>query len=602
MVVKRVGEKISRLSTATVGYCILFGLLFWYLLYIYSLVPLDNVTMSGIGYRVFGTIKSLSMDLGLRISHVSYPYNQPLITGLPYLLPAALLAKVFNLNVFLASNIVIAGYLLISYVVFLLMLRQLTGNKLLSLLVPVVFYSMPIVVGNSSYGPMMVGFLLLPFYVGAFLYAVKLNHLGGYLLLLFVFAFALFMDGYSFVFIVFIAMTFTLAGRVFDFPGQYRVHFFRLLSAIVISIVLYKLYIPSIITANHMPLDFFRGQGVDLITMVVPQQRTFMLTHLLSYGASDNPLSFFTDGEMVYHSFFGFCFMLALGVVVSMTLRKKIAVDKGVVLLLVALIMGSLLFALGPSLKINDRNPEVEQRITFNSYLMSEEQATFTFPYQKLFVKLPAIKSMRATHRWLLVTYFTLLVLLSYLMAKAIDLSGDKKSGLLYPVLLLLMIVELMPNVAGSRAGIQANKESFEFTDRHIVKPLKQLLPKDSVVAFFSTENDYMANYICSNAAIKCLNVGGDKNILLAQKHWPMPFRAVREEKNLKENFHALLKYSGVDAVILPKFNLRWDSYSKQILGVDLEKYNRQYRTFKDTELFTLTDSDYFLILQLKEE
>jgi len=597
---KKLVHFIKNLSIKNISYVVIFSFAFLYILYLLSYFPFDNVSSSGIGYVVYGNIKSLSIDFSLPMSHTSYPVGGYRFSGVPYLMLAALIVKIFGASVFVAYNITGTVFIFFSYLSFIYIIKRFTSNLLLGLILPIVFYSMPIIVGKAGYGTMMAAFAMLPLYFAIITLHYEYDRHIYKIMTVTMFVFALFLDGYSFVFIVLMAGIYSIITFIFKLDLENFKKMIFLGMSIIFAFFLYKISLPSLGAFKPMPLDFFRGQGVDLITLFIPDTRIYWVTDFISYGTKYNPMEFFTDGEMVYHSFLGYSVIFAVIISSIVLFFKKNHFKKSFFITLLVMFMASFILSLGPSLKINETKSVSNEKLSFKSYLMAEDQATMTMPHAKLFTKIPAINNMRAVHRWLLISKFSILLILSYLLSNLIKIYDNRWIKFAVYLLVILMIIEFAPNFKRKSLKFALNAKSFEFVDSKIVSKLKEQIPKKSVVAIYSSQNDYMANYICAESDIKCLNTGGDKNILLARKFWPKTFRMMRKNIDVLNNAYNTLKHSDVKYLILPKFNLRWDSYRNEISSVNLEEYSKRYSEFLRDKRFDYKNEEYYILLKLK--
>jgi hypothetical protein len=78
------------------------------------------------------------------------------------------------------------------------------------------------------------------------------------------------------------------------------------------------------------------------------------------------------------------------------------------------------------------------------------------------------------------------------------------------------------------------------------------------------SRNDYMASYIATGAHVRMYNVGGDKALALARPTWPESvselFLVEDDPPAFTELTYAVLTEGLVDAVIVPRFDLRWSA------------------------------------------
>jgi hypothetical protein len=325
--------------------------------------------------------------------------------------------------------------------------------------------------------------------------------------------------------------------------------------------VAYKLYIPGGADFDVMPLDFLRGQGIDLIAFFARPTRLFWLD--LPWGVRDlDPSKFFSGGQSVKHSYLGIGLIVGMGVFFFCT--RFWSSPRLMALPLIAVC--ALLLSLGPSLKANSqRNSEIADPRDVHNQLMPPEFAVAEMPYAFVYRVMP-IKYMRSVGRW------HLLSMLCAVAMAAIGLSCISRKNTASAVVATLLVawiaLEYAPDYAARAAGAAKAKASFKRFNSTAVAELNDLLKPSERVVFLgkgNIKNEYMSLYLCAQVGCRTFNAPGDKSLEIARRSWPQPLqkalnrrRPVEEQAALLAN---LLRSNLVDAVVLANFDLRWDSY-----------------------------------------
>jgi len=88
-----------------------------------------------------------------------------------------------------------------------------------------------------------------------------------------------------------------------------------------------------------------------------------------------------------------------------------------------------------------------------------------------------------------------------------------------------------------------------------------------SALLFLPWGDDFLVNLIASRLGIISLNIGGDKNVEVARKSWPVvmsQFKMGEVDAGFRHRVITLLDSKEVDAVIFPYIDLlvsgRWDT------------------------------------------
>jgi hypothetical protein len=439
--------------------------------------------------------------------------------------------------------------------------RMLGASAAQAPLFSLIFLTLPVVWWHATYSMLSFGFALLPLYL---LTAYKLIYLfeqpdrlgkrflisGGCFVL--VSLLAIFMDGYTCV------MFFT-ASSIIYLAALIRKDLPRIRQIVVIAPVLalaaitagfvYTHYIgkPSF---RHMPMDFFRGWGVDIVMMLIPSREVSWLMDLLHLSVPRSEEKFFGDGSVWMTTF---CApLLIVGLISLIYVRRN-----RYALSLVLIALFGFYFSLGPSLKINSLRPPKYPITGQERALMPEHLAIGATGNGFLYEHLPGMKSMRSTYRWSGLLFLGLFGL-TVLWLK--QLEAEKRRHLAYAIPILLILVNL-PNLPDRLDASVTFRNELARLDADL-KPMSDLIGRDRRAVFYPQGNDFMVNYLSARGNFYTYNIGGDKNVDLASESWfasihdffsePIEEFAVNGDQRIAE----VLNSGDTDCVVLPLFDM----------------------------------------------
>ena len=460
--------------------------------------------------------------------------------------------------------------------------------------------SLPIVWGHTGYSALAIGIGLLPFYFWTSLelfevenFSPKEPDIGYKYIPIYLFATltSVFMDGYSFMMFA-VASSFLGFYKLIVFAKRYRQFFIKRLGihflCFAIAYALYALYIGQA-QFGSAPLDFFRGWGVDLAFLTIPTERIHWLWDFLGVSrprvTSDN----FGDSS-VWKTTYSLP-LIILGCVAWWRTRKN---SKLATIFLITALFG-LYMALGPALKVNSVRPESM------SQMMPAEFGILPTGNGLLSSSLPGFRNMRAAYRW------TALACLGFWLLAGLLLANEKNQSKRRLILSLcvLLIVSNLPNLEKQFSEKHRSRQKFLDIDQTIISDIDNHSKDGEVLAFLPYGNDFFVNYIASETHTISYNIGGDKNLHEARKHWPevmsgFEMNAITDE--FTDRLVALLATGEADAVVLPYIDLlkaphAWPTQS------ELEEQIRQLvGHLNDYDFLSLEDSEYYTIVRLAEE
>ena len=551
-------------STGVRALCLLLALPVLLLAPLYKIWPLDHLMSLALMLPGLGAIECLAETGALLYCPLTSLGEQHALTyGLPMVEVAALVRRFFPVELIAAWNLTALLVLFLAGLGAQAFFRQLGVDKWLAVPASMLFLMLPIVYAKSSYPLMLWGFALLPTWLWAQLAAWHWrSRFLAFLGLSLTLTVALFQEPYSFV----MALTFggwlTIARLVTAQRETLLDRSLRALSwvgAALLAVTLYRHYIPGGADYVVMPLDYFRGQGVDLLALMARNPDLFALGPLWGVG-NLSPSLYFTDGEMTAHSYLGVA--LAIGLIAFViTVRPWRRVRH---LVLLVAVVAAFVMALGPSLKIQSTAADrsAGDPVTFGTYLMPPEAAVTGLPHARIY-EVPPFSNMRSVSRWYLLVAAGLVAMLS-LVVQHLFRRGLAGAGAAV-VLVLWTGVEYWPNFIQQRALGAAFGELYKDLDESLVGELDALLRPGERVVFISGErysNEYFSTWLCARVGCRTYNVSGDKPRRISIARWPEAMRQRLTRPASAEARAELLDLGHFEVLIVPHFDMRWDSYT----------------------------------------
>jgi hypothetical protein len=441
--------------------------------------------------------------------------------------------------------------------------RLLGLPRTLAMLAAVLWMSMPVVRVHAGYSMVGLGIGLLPFYFLAALTlfsrharssAPRPVHCAFHVAAAVI---AVFMDGYSFMMFAAgstLLWAYLLVTRAE--PARNLIGICLPVHALGLGLA-YFLYTAYLGHAefSREPMDFFRGWGLDLAFIAIPTQGQHWLFDILGLSVQRSEERYFGDPS-VWTSSFSLP-ILAAGLVGWRRMRHRSALASGLLLLALA----GLYMALGPSLKINATKPEPAPQVR----LMPAESAIMPTGNAWISAHLPGFSAMRASYRWAALGIFGCWALAA-LLAAGIAARRWRYAAVLLAGLTLLNL----PHLADSWAKHTQHRRMFLAIDRELVAGLREALHPDEHVAFIPYRNDFIINYLAPRLGIRAYNIGGDKNLHAAQKHWPPALLEFNRELDGSEGdaIAGFLLDGHADAVVIPYFHTLWAAHAWPCLSM----------------------------------
>jgi hypothetical protein len=506
---------------------------------------------------------------------LAYPADFIVTGGFPQKWAIAILQYTAGMSALTAFRFTVAAVIVSALIGTRALFVRIVGRHWAAWVGACLYLISPIVLGEAAYASLQLGFMLVPCYLLAdhtFLACLRRRRwpaaaaAAGMVVALRVSA--ILTDPYSFVMSLVLIGVMYLAWLVRRIRERAAGSVGVAVGVAAVSLVTAYLVYTRLVGASsftRMPMDFFRGQGVDLYVQVVPPANLWFADllglhhHLTAYQA-------YSDGPNITQVFLGWV-LLATAVAGAVVLVRRGRWRRPVVVGLLGAGAVGFVLALGPSLRVADfRAGRGAAGIPgFNDYLMPAADATAPTGLAWIYRHVPGIDMMRALYRWELLPKLALIAL----AVVAITALARRGRTVLAVAVAVLLVVEAMPNlIATHRAGVRqlatVAQVDLDVTDplASALRPGERVLMVNPVPGQTGT-NAYLANWLCPQLHVRCYNVGGDKAGELARPMQPPAVTdAIGRPKDLQADIDALFAAGQVDAVVLIYFDLRAGAYS----------------------------------------
>ncbi len=534
----------------------------------HGLVPGYFFPTLGAALTIMGQAQSLALgSLWSYPAHSGYPLGAPVVLDLPLIYLQAILMRLTTLSALDAFLFAHCFFLILAFFGARELFKQFGIQPYLASLGAALYLTSIFVLGHQGLSPLMLGFALLPLTVLLDKFVRDAFTSSAYskqrMLMLATVSVAwrvvlLFLDGYTFV----ISAAFAFA-LFFSAALQWRRRrdsLFRIITyaavlglSFAVSYALYKAYIPSGATYTTMNADFFRAQGVDLATLVLPFNKASQLSSLLGWRWQYQGRQFYGDGSNAFCNYTGIALILAIpgGIHVWRHNRSLLPVVFAAVFCLV--------LSIGPSLKVFTLR-EIsgpKEQIKASDYFMSPDKPVLNLHTDSFYTKTPGVKLMRAVYRWLI----GFKVVLLPLALLAVSVLYRRRYVTIATFLLLLLVLDTLPPIERRFTLYRGVDKAVRRFYADVIPELRNIIPKKSLIIFVSQENDYLSNPIAAALDARSYNVGGDKNWELAWHRWPEEAKAIMQKKDVISLGKRMNARDELDYLIFPHFNLRWNSY-----------------------------------------
>lgn len=569
--------------------------LFAFLLVIFVYGAIPFLMIPTLGQTIWSMGFSQSLASGRLFDFYTHDFGIPtpaaIAFGLAGVWPASLLIRLGIPAVDAYSTMAALWLALAMYSAYQIAHRFGT-TRYAALLGAVAWMTMPIIWKHAGYSMLSMGMALLSFYfLAAFqLFLIKIGttriSLSAIVTYFAATIISVFMDGYTFMMFA-VGSSLILLYSIFTRPDirTTLIKFAIPLQALsfLTAYLLFSTYIGKS-SFDAYTMDFFRGWGLDLSTLVIPTKGVLWLPDVLGLSIKRTDELYFGD-ESVWVTTFGLPVLL-LGLIAWWSVRRQSTIATGV--LFVAIV--GFYMALGPSLKINSTKPESLQISLprHASALMPAEFAIMPTGNAWISETLPGFNVMRASYRWSTLGFFALWFLVMLRISR-----NDKKNRGLWLLGLSVLILCNLPDLQKRWHEGRDYRAMFKEIDHDLVSVLSQQIRPGEKVAFIPWGNDFIANYIAPAAGFRTLNIGGDKNLVAAQAGWSpemITLGGVIDFDRAKTAIRMLINGTA-DVLIVPYFNMQWSPQMWPCLEQTTAKLNSEQReVFLSFPEFTCPD------------
>jgi hypothetical protein len=205
---------------------------------------------------------------------------------------------------------------------------------------------------------------------------------------------------------------------------------------------------------------------------------------------------------------------------------------------------------------------------------------------------------MRASYRWFGVTRMVLVLLAALGVAALVRSRRFRLVGLALGVLALLEMAPAVPKLLDLHEGLGHRRE---LARRDLVVPLRADTRPGEQVFYLQAEgaaNQFLSDYLTTEAGLRSSNVGGDKNSVAAQQHWPPVIRALARPGDRREAVVAALRSGKVDAVVVPLFTLSAYSFDWPPPRSERLRQRRGFASLFADRRLTAKEDKWFVILR----
>lgn len=499
-----------------------------------------------------------------------------------------------------------ATWLLIAYYFCFSLARWFGLSITMATLGALAWLTLPVTWAHANYSMLMLGIALLPFYfycvIRFFCPGPNASHpkLSAYSwkffwLLLVACVISVFMDGYSFMMFAsgsaLIALMFLLS-KYSDIRVLGRAKLPGYVFCFGTAYALYAAYIGKS-GFKEATLDFFRGWAVDLMYLLYPTEGVHWFWDWVGLSIPRSEQLHFGDASVWTTTFSA---VLIAGAVLSVLSVKLLSKNIRFWVLTFGLIsLFGFYMSLGPSLKIDVTKPQ-DQQLTRS---MPARFGSLSTGSGLLSSYLPGFKNMRASYRWVaLGSMGALLVILAVAATSRVN----RRAALLSGLVLLLLIVSNLPDVRSSYRGDYRHRQMFLQIENEFVGALDTATKRGEKVAFLPWGNDFLVNYSAAKAGVYAFNIGGDKNLVEARKHWPLEMSgawATVPTEDVTREVLELLATSTADVVVMTYTDLLWGAHEWPHTWGRREEVASQVHRLDSSGLFRIEDGKYFATIRL---
>lgn len=601
---RRLGALYPNTGNITIWVLALAG--FFYVLLCFKVLPghaptAQYLTSDTTFAECFHKTRALGMD---ECRNFGFPKGSTKTFGLPVSIIGSYMAK--GGSVALTSILLVyASFILTAYIGAIALFRRFTGVTWLSIVGALLYLGSATIYKFSEYGALGLGIALIPLYLLIDLRFLDSLSSGSRLRMAVWFAvavaaryFAIFLDGYSFLFSCALSLGCLLLTPAIEKKfGKAAVACVAYLLACAIAAFAYSSYFPRN-ALGSTPLSGFRAQGVDTYGLISPQPDN-IYNRWFGLGGNIDPLVTYSDGSSSNGIFLGYAWIVAAIVLGVFLVRKRASLPARHLFPILLAGFAALILSFGPSLKFKSFRDAPVEAITAAHYNMPESAAVMSLPTAWIYQKVPGVKTARALVRWLTLTRLALAILI--VIAVLVLLQNRKP--LLALSLAGLSLLELLPNFS-----THLDHAKFAYARAYTLyygypTSLKRYVKPGERALFLELQdrpggNQYVVNTLCTRAFIYCYNTGGDKASIMVQRYWPID---VLDAKNARHRLIAIRRIFDnhlADVIVVPFFDLKLAAYSEAQGAIDIDKVVKSVQSIADDLNLSLVVGDRYASLR----
>lgn len=459
------------------------------------------------------------------------------------------------------------------------------------LLVTLLWFSFSCLWNHLGYSMTSIGMILFPFYYYSFFKILQFRRssFGDGLFFSCVTIVSVFMDGYTFIMFFFSVFLTSFLYCLFHKKKCRKVVFIAVPWGVFSFLLSYFLYMSYIGKSTFQPssMNFFRAWGGDISYLLIPSKGVYWLWDLL--GLSNERLGELNFGDA---SVWTTTFILPIILVTSFIIYKN-SKKSNIIVFFCFISIFALYMSLGPSLKFFSVRPLSE------GLMMPEEYASFPTGSELLYKYIPGVNVMRATYRWIVMFYFFQWLIVLYWLSLN-DNAKIKKS-----LIIVTLIMINLPNMKVRLDGYLDYRKQAEDINNSIALELSEDVSKGDIVAFLPYNNDFLVNYLAPKLDIKTFNVGGDKNLSMARKMWPIYMKGFvfnSVDDGFYDRVLLLLLSKETNKVIFPYINFLSSAHDWKNKKIDNERFRYVLQRLEKLSIISVKKRDLYSVISLKDD
>ena len=581
----------ARLAPLPLAIMLLLGLLT-----LHGALPGVSVPTLGQANWVLGFADSMAQNgiFSVYASHFGGPAPAPIAFGLAGAWPTAIILRL-GIAPEDAFSVMYAVWLSVAYYGAYWMARHYRVSPSLALLAASVWLSLPMVWWHSQYSTLALGIALLPAYHGVVLSFINTQHQSNtsrwrcYALYLATVMVAVFMDGYTFLMLA-CGSSLLILGHLWYSRAEWFSEAKRLLPLHSVVFALAYLLFSHYIGQSHFAaasLDFFRGWGMDLTYLLQPSVGINWLWDALNLSQVRTPEHHFGDASVWNTTFLlPLLIVAAFGIYAARRMQHQ-WLGWG------AIALFGFYMALGPSLKVNDLRPA---DMPGQTSLMAAEHATLPTGSALLSGYLPGFNNMRAAYRWAALGALGAWALMLPLLAR-----HQKRHYYLVVGLASVLIISHLPHAKRWEITRQYRSAITDIRQTLVSALARDLNPGEHVF-FIPYRNDFLVNFIAPQLGIHAYNIGGDKNLDFAKRHWPQPLRELAMyawPESPEQALPTILRHPEIDTLVVPYHDMHWAAHIWPIDTTLKPHLQPHVEALKEVETLSVIERADYAIIRL---